>query len=590
MGEFDFETMDKESIQYATEETDKTKEFLNSYYEKIEPEIDPYVFARKIKAVSMKENKICFISINNGKQHLLVNDNVFYSTDGIIVWIKVVDTGNRIAMFETKGSDSGILKVFKENNVIYQENGLIQDIIFTPDSFYIVKETRNEKVTDINYGSNAVFFNNKYVFGKEVPAGMGIQGDSYGDNIVLTAEDNSRTIIYSGELDDPSTWKQYKEYDKQVKVIGYSNGNLYTLIFDGNGKIAHGDSEFTIEDPVQDAAMVKEGILVVCMKDAKSIPVVYNLDGKKLQEFSFESPRGLISMDSDKNKAIIIMGGFGIPYETYRYDNEKLEKINSNTVSDFSVEENFISMQNYKVHYFYIKADKESHNTVVYGYGGFNISLVPSYNSMFAYLLDHGINVVICNLPGGGEYGQEWHKLGMGRNKINVFSSFQEIIKRIHDSGQKVMCYGVSNGGLLSSYTLTAIPELLAGAVIGNPVIDLMKFHKLLAGQYWTSEYGNPDNTKDSVFLKKYSPMHNLKIRKYPPSLIYSRLEDDRVHPYHAMAFYEKLIETGSETHLLMGNGGHLGANLNDTASETAYIASFIRYVFSNTAGNNKKL
>ena len=590
MGNLNFETMGKESIQYAIEKTDKTKQTLNEYYRDIEPEIEPYVFTGKIKAVSMNENKICFISINNGKQNLVVNDNVIYSTDGIIVWIKAAEIGNRVAMYETNGSDSGILKVFKENNIIYQESGLIQDIIFTSYSFYIVKEKRNEKVGDLNYGSNTVFFENQYVFGKEIPAGMGIQGNSYGDNIALTAEDNSRTIIYLGKLDTPSTWKLYKEYDKQAKVIGYSNGKLYALIFDGNGKITNGDSEFIIEDPVQDAVMVKEGILAVCMKDAKSIPVLYSMDGKKLREFNFDSPRGLISIDSDKNNAIIIMGGFGVSYETYRYDDEKLEKINSNTVSDFSVEENFISMEDYKVHYFYIKACKESHNTVVYGYGGFNISLVPSYNSMFAYLLDHGVNIVICNLPGGGEYGEKWHKLGMGRNKINVFLSFQEIIKRIHDSGQKVICYGVSNGGLLSSYTLTAIPQLLAGAVIGNPVIDLMKFHKLLAGQYWTSEYGNPDNTEDSVFLKKYSPMNNLKKMKYPPSLIYSRLEDDRVHPYHAMAFYEKLIETGSETHLLMGNGGHLGANLNDTASETAYIASFIQYVFSNTPGNNKKL
>ena len=584
MGNLNFETMGKESIQYAIEKTDKTKQTLNEYYRDIEPEIEPYVFTGKIKAVSMNENKICFISINNGKQNLVVNDNVIYSTDGIIVWIKAAEIGNRVAMYETNGSDSGILKVFKENNIIYQESGLIQDIIFTSYSFYIVKEKRNEKVGDLNYGSNTVFFENQYVFGKEIPAGMGIQGNSYGDNIALTAEDNSRTIIYLGKLDTPSTWKLYKEYDKQAKVLGYSNGKLYALIFDGNGKITNGDSEFIIEDPVQDAVMVKEGILAVCMKDAKSIPVLYSMDGKKLREFNFDSPRGLISIDADKNNAIIIMGGFGVPYETYRYDDEKLEKINSNTVSDFSVEENFISMEDYKVHYFYIKACKESHNTVVYGYGGFNISLVPSYNSMFAYLLDHGVNIVICNLPGGGEYGEKWHKLGMGRNKINVFLSFQEIIKRIHDSGQKVICYGVSNGGLLSSYTLNAIPELLAGAVIGNPVIDLMKFHKLLAGQYWTSEYGNPDNNNDSPFLKKYSPMHNLKTMKYPPSLIYSRLEDDRVHPYHALAFYEKLRETGSEAYLLIGNGGHLGANLNDTALEAAYIASFIQYVFSNTS------
>ena len=327
--------------------------------------------------------------------------------------------------------------------------------------------------------------------------------------------------------------------------------------------------------------MIKDGFLVVCMRDAKSIPVLYSNHGMKLREFKFDSPRGLISMDSDGDNALLIMSSFGTPYEIFRYENQDLERIKSNPVSEFNTEEDFISMDSYKVHYFFLSSGKKTYNTLVYGYGGFNISLIPAYNSLFAYLLDHGVNVVICNLPGGGEYGEKWHKLGMGKNKISVFASFQKIIKKFHDSGHKIICYGVSNGGLLSSYTLTTTPELLDGAIIGNPVIDLMKFHKLLAGQYWTSEYGNPDNMDDAIFLKEYSPMEKVKNIKYPPTFIYSRLEDDRVHPYHALAFYNKLKETVSSAYLMMGNGGHLGANMDDMTSEMSYIASFIQYVFS---------
>ena len=327
--------------------------------------------------------------------------------------------------------------------------------------------------------------------------------------------------------------------------------------------------------------MIKDGFLVVCMRDAKSIPVLYSNHGMKLREFKFDSPRGLISMDSDGDNALLIMSSFGTPYEIFRYENQDLERIKSNPVSEFNTEEDFISMDSYKVHYFFLSSGKKTYNTLVYGYGGFNISLIPAYNSLFAYLLDHGVNVVICNLPGGGEYGEKWHKLGMGKNKISVFASFQKIIKKFHDSGHKIICYGVSNGGLLSSYTLTTTPELLDGAIIGNPVIDMMKFHKLLAGQYWTSEYGNPDNMDDAIFLKEYSPMEKVKNIKYPPTFIYSRLEDDRVHPYHALAFYNKLKETVSSAYLMMGNGGHLGANMDDMTSEMSYIASFIQYVFS---------
>ena len=98
----------------------------------------------------------------------------------------------------------------------------------------------------------------------------------------------------------------------------------------------------------------------------------------------------------------------------------------------------------------------------------------------------------------------------------------------------------MSNGGRLSSYTLTIIPELLECAIIGNPITDLMKFYELQVGQYWTSEYGNPDNNDDAVFLEKYSPMNKVRNIRYPPTLIYSRLEDGRVHPYHSMEFYKK--------------------------------------------------
>ncbi|WMT50601.1 MAG: prolyl oligopeptidase family serine peptidase [Ferroplasma sp.] len=584
MKNINFEIMDRKTRNYAVEQTGISKNYFNSLYKNAEPLLRPYIFTGRIKDLEMNKDKICFISVDNGKNNLVVNNDTVYSTDGIIAWIKAEDNGDRIALYETNGKDTGTLKIFKEKGLIHEEHGLIHDIIFYHDSFYTVKETRIENAGSIHNSSNTVYINNKKVFWDKVPAGMGIKLDNYGDRVVLTAEDNTKTIVYTGELDDPSTWKKLSEYDKQVKILGYKDNKLCVLAFDGNGIIRYGDEKFYINEPVQDAAIVKDGFLAVCMRDAKSIPMFYNSSGKKIKEFPLDSPTGLISMDSDGNRALLIMGSFGIPYQMYSYEEGKLEKIKSNPVSEFNIEEDFVSMEGYKVHYFFLKSSKETLNTLVYGYGGFNISLVPSYNSLFAYLLDHGFNVVVCNLPGGGEYGEEWHRLGMGKNKINVFSSFQEIIRKFHDAGHRIICYGVSNGGLLSSYTLTSVPELLEGAIIGNPVIDLMKFHKLLAGQYWTSEYGNPDNTEDAAFLEKYSPMDQVKNIKYPPALIYSRLEDDRVHPYHALAFYEKLKETGSDAYLMMGNGGHLGAGMEDMTSETAYIASFIHHVFSNSS------
>ncbi|WP_337860417.1 prolyl oligopeptidase family serine peptidase [Ferroplasma sp.] len=316
------------------------------------------------------------------------------------------------------------------------------------------------------------------------------------------------------------------------------------------------------------------------MRNAVSIPVLYDFKGNKLKEYNFNIPYGLISLDSDGDNAIIVMGSFGVPYSIFSYKNKEIKLIDRNIVSNPKVSDHYKDLDFGRVHYFFIEANKKTDNTLVYGYGGFNISITPSYNNLFAYLINNGVNVVICNLPGGGEYGEEWHRLGMRENKKNVFSAFQAIIKGLKTQGKQIICYGVSNGGLLSAYTLTKIPDELSGAVIGNPVTDLMRFHRLLAGQYWVSEYGDPDNPDDAKFLTRYSAYENLKPGKEPPALIYSRIDDDRVHPAHALKFYKKLKDFGSDPYLLIGTGGHLGSGMNDILEETVYIAAFIFQVF----------
>ena len=143
MKNLNFEVMDKKTRKYATEETEKSRQFFNLPFNKIHPLLKSYVITEKVKTVRMNRDKTCYIYINNGQNILIVNDDVIYSTDGIIVWIKPEDNGDRIALFETTGSDSGTLKIFREKEIIYEENGFIHDIIFRADSFYIIKENRN---------------------------------------------------------------------------------------------------------------------------------------------------------------------------------------------------------------------------------------------------------------------------------------------------------------------------------------------------------------------------------------------------------------------------------------------------------------
>ena len=581
-----FEKMDDDVKSYAREQTHIFKEKFHDIFVKIRPDIKPYVYQKRVKSVELTKIAECLVTVENGKNNLIVNGEEIYSTPGIIVWIKPEKEGDRIALFETSGSDEGILRVFSKEKQIYTENGFVHDIIYFNDRFYLIKEKRNENILDISSSSNGIYLGEKYLFGKNIASGMGLSAETYGDKVIIQAGNNISTELYIGDIGDPATWKVHKKYNSQVKVLDYDDGVLYTLRLEGNGILTVGDKEYNMDDPVEDAVRVKAGFLVVHMRDAKSIPVLYSSDGKKIKEFPFATYKGLIAMASDNTKANLVMGDFGTTFDIYSYSDGLLEQIERNEVSKFNASEDWVNVNGKNVHYFFLKANSDTRNTLVYGYGGFNISLLPSYNNLFAYLLNNGVNVVICNLPGGGEYGEEWHKFGMRENKINVYESFQPIIKKLKGQGKRVICYGVSNGGLLSSYTLTQIPEYLDGAVIGNPVIDLMRFHRLLAGQYWVSEYGNPDDENDAIFLKRYSSYEQLKPQKYPPSLTYSRMSDDRVHPAHALKFYDKLISYGSEAYLMVGEGGHLGSGLEDTVDETSYIASFIEYVFSHNTKN----
>lgn len=581
MTELNFEVMDEEVKDYARKQTYIFKQKFNAIFEKIRPDIKPYVYQKKVKSVELTRTAQCFVTVENGKNKLIVNGKEIYSTSGIIVWIKPEREGDRIALFETSGSDEGILRVFSKDKQIYTENGFVHDIIYFYDRFYLIREKRDENISSSSGSSNGIYLEDKYLFGKNIASGMGLSGEAYGDKIIIHAGNNISTELYIGEIGNPTTWKLFKKYKSQVKILDYENEILYTLRFEGNGILTVGEKEYPLDEPVEDAVRVKEGFLVVHMRDAKSIPVLYSSDCKKIKEFPFTTYKGLIAMASDNKRANLVMGDFGTTFNIYSYSDGQIEQIEKNEVSKFNASEDWVNVNGKNVHYFFLQANRETRNTLVYGYGGFNISLLPSYNNLFAYLLNNGVNVVICNLPGGGEYGEEWHKLGMRENKINVYESFQAVIKKLKKEGKRVICYGVSNGGLLSSYTLTQIPEYIEGAVIGNPVIDLMRFHRLLAGQYWVSEYGNPDDENDAIFLKKYSSYEQLKPGKYPPSLTYSRMSDDRVHPAHALKFYDKLISYGNEAYLMIGEGGHLGSGLEDTVDETAFIASFIEYVFS---------
>jgi len=238
-----------------------------------------------------------------------------------------------------------------------------------------------------------------------------------------------------------------------------------------------------------------------------------------------------------------------------------------------------------KVPYFVVgKPDSGPAPTLLGGYGGFEVAQTPGYAGVLGRLwLSRGGTYVLANIRGGGEYGPGWHTQAMRQGRHKVAEDFaavaRDLVGRGITTAAKLGAQGGSNGGLLMGIMLTKYPELFGALVCQVPLLDMKRFHLLLAGASWVAEYGDPDDAGDWAFISEYSPYQNIRSGKcYPPVLITTSTRDDRVHPGHARKMTAALEAAGHDVSYYENiEGGHAGAADNaQTAFKSALAYAFL--------------
>jgi prolyl oligopeptidase len=337
------------------------------------------------------------------------------------------------------------------------------------------------------------------------------------------------------------------------------------------------------------------------LKDASTKVFQYTYDGKLVREIKLPgigTASGFSGEKKDK-EFFYTFSSFNTPPAIYKYDIAtgistvfRKTEVKINTDDIVTEQVFFTSKDGTKVPMFltYKKGMvKNGDNPVlIYGYGGFNIPVTPSFSISNAFFVEQGGIYVSVTLRGGSEYGEEWHKAGMLDKKQNVFDDFigaaEYLIKEKYTNSNKLAMRGGSNGGLLVGAVMTQRPELFKVALPAVGVMDMLRFHKFTVGWGWTVEYGNADSASQFPFLYKYSPYHNLKPGvSYPATLVTTADHDDRVVPAHSFKFASRMQEyhTGKNPVLIRieTNAGHgAGKPTSKQIEETADTWSFVMY------------
>ncbi len=359
------------------------------------------------------------------------------------------------------------------------------------------------------------------------------------------------------------------------------------------------------DDVIAFVLMVNNQFVVTYMHDAHHRMKLFDLNGSYLHEIELPELGSILEISGkpEGTEMFISFTSYLYPSTIFRYD-----FTSSMLVLWHASELNFDATSYETKQVFYTSKDGTrvpmflthkkglqldgNNPTLLYGYGGFDVSLTPSFAVGTLVWLENGGVYAVANLRGGGEYGEEWHQAGMLEKKQNVFDDFisaaEWLITNNYTNPTKLATNGRSNGGLLVAATLVQRPGLFGAILCGVPVIDMLRYHKFTVGRYWIPEYGNAESSPEHFkFLYAYSPLHNVKAGiAYPPTLILTADTDDRVVPAHARKFAATLqaANDGPNPILLRVEikAGHgLGKPTAKVIEEVRDVYAFLFHIFN---------
>lgn len=355
------------------------------------------------------------------------------------------------------------------------------------------------------------------------------------------------------------------------------------------------------KDVLTGASIIGDKIILTYSKDAADHAYVYSMDGKLQHEIKLPT-LGSVGFSGEKGDkdCYYTISSYTMPSTIYEYD------LDNNTSKLYRTPKTAFDSQKYVTEQvFYTSKDGtkipmflthkkglklDGKNPVLlYGYGGFAISMNPYFSTSFLPFMEQGGIYAVANLRGGSEYGEAWHQAGIKMHKQNVFDDFiaaaEYLIAKKYTSKSRLAILGGSNGGLLVGACMTQRPDLFKVAIAEVGVMDMLRYHKFTIGWNWASDYGTSEDSKAMFeYLKGYSPLHNLKPgTHYPATLVATADHDDRVVPAHSFKFAATLqaCNAGNNPTLIRidskaGHGG--GKPMSKQLEEMADIISFIMY------------